>query len=201
MTTAYAPTLHLHGRSIAVVLMPPPTLEESLDLVSSGDRAAFSDLYDEISPMVYGLALRITKSPAFAEEVSQEVFVQVWQQAGRFDRSKGSAKSWIATIAHRRAVDFVRRNQSAMDRDAAMPIEPEAADVAEQAILADEHDRVRSALGGLSDTQREAITLAYYGGLTYREVAERLDSPEGTVKTRIRDGLRQLRSELEDSDV
>jgi RNA polymerase sigma-70 factor, ECF subfamily len=181
--------------------MPPPTLEDSLELVSRGDRAAFSDLYDEISPMVYGLALRITKSPAFAEEVSQEVFVQVWQQAGRFNRSKGSAKSWIATLAHRRAVDFVRRNQSAMDRDAAVPVEPMADDVAELAIVADEHDRVRLALVGLSDTQREAITLAYYGGLTYREVAERLNSPEGTVKTRIRDGLRQLRSELEDHDV
>jgi RNA polymerase sigma-70 factor (ECF subfamily) len=202
VTVAYAPSLRLHGsNSIAVVTMPSRTLDDSLELVSVGDRAAFSDLYDEVAPMVYGLALRITKAPAFAEEVSQEVFVQIWQQAGRFDRSKGSAKSWIATLAHRRAVDAVRRNQSAMDRDAASPVDSPAPDVAEQAVIADEHDRVKTALRGLSDIQREAITLAYYGGFTYREVAERLDSPVGTVKTRIRDGLHQLRSQLEDRDV
>lgn len=202
MTTAYAPTLRLHGsRNLAVVTMPSLTLDDALELVSTGDRSAFSDLYDEVAPMVYGMALRITRAPAFAEEVSQEVFVQIWQQAGRFDRSKGSAKSWIATLAHRRAVDAVRRNQSAMDRDAAVPVDTPGPDAAEQAVVADEHDRVRAALGGLSEVQREAITLAYYGGLTYREVAERLDSPVGTVKTRIRDGLHQLRSHLEDRDV
>ena len=201
VTIAIAPTLRLHGsRFGATVTMPVGNLADCLTRVASGDKAAFADLYDETSSMVYGLALRILKSPALAEEVAQEVYIQVWRQAHRFDPDRGAAKSWIATIAHRRAVDVVRRNQSARDREANAPADPPTTDVADLAVVADEHRRVRGALDELTEIQREAITLAYYGGLTYPEVATRLDAPLGTVKTRIRDGLKQLRSALEDLD-
>ncbi|MGH3650590.1 MAG: ECF RNA polymerase sigma factor SigK [Acidimicrobiia bacterium] len=178
----------------------PPTLNELFSRIVQRDRDAFSDLYDELSPLVYGLAMRTTKSAALAEEVTQEVFIQVWRQAERFDSSKGSARSWVATLAHRRAVDVVRKTQASADRDDALPPEFPAADVSEDVVESDERARVRAAVGELTDLQREAIELAYFGGLTYREVAERLETPLGTVKTRMRDGLARMRSIMERGD-
>ena len=169
-------------------------------LVSQRDRDAFSALYDDLSSLVFGLALKVCRSHALAEEVTQEVFVQVWDQAGRFDRERGSARSWIATIAHRRAVDVVRKAQSAANREEAVASDPPLGDVADDVIDLDEMERVRAAMGSLSPLQREAIELAYFGGLTYREVAERLDVPLGTVKTRMRDGLARIRETMEWSD-
>ncbi len=168
--------------------------------VARGDAEAFSELYDQTSSMVYGLALRVVRSEAMAEEVTQEVFLQVWRQASGFDAQRGSVKSWMATLAHRRAVDVVRRSQSARDRELKVPADGPSADVAEMAILDDERDRVRAALGSLTDLQFQVIEMAYFGGLTYREVAERLDTPLATVKTRIRDGLTRLRSALGEND-
>ena len=168
--------------------------------VARGDGDAFSELYDQTSSMVYGLALRVVRSDALAEEVTQEVYLQVWRQASGFDPQRGSVKSWMATMAHRRAVDVVRRSQSARDRELKVPAESPAADVAESAILGDERDRVRAALSALTDLQFQVIEMAYFGGLTYREVAERLDTPLATVKTRIRDGLTRLRSALGEDD-
>ena len=168
--------------------------------VARGDAEAFSELYDQTSSMVYGLALRVVRSEAMAEEVTQEVFLQVWRQASGFDAQRGSVKSWIATLAHRRAVDVVRRSQSARDRELKVPADGPSADVAEMAILGDERDRVRAALGSLTDLQFQAIEMAYFGGLTYREVAEQLDTPLATVKTRIRDGLTRLRSAFGEDD-
>ncbi|MET0565298.1 MAG: ECF RNA polymerase sigma factor SigK [Acidimicrobiia bacterium] len=168
--------------------------------IARGDSEAFSELYDQMSSMVYGLALRVVRSEAMAEEVTQEVFLQVWRQASGFDAQRGSVKSWIATLAHRRAVDVVRRSQSARDRELKVPADGPSADVAEMAILGDERDRVRAALGSLTDLQFQVIEMAYFGGLTYREVAERLDTPLATVKTRIRDGLTRLRSALGEDD-
>ncbi len=164
--------------------------------VAHGDTEAFSDLYDQTSSMIYGLALRVVRSEALAEEVTQEVYLQVWRQASGFDAQRGSVKSWMATMAHRRAVDVVRRSQSARDREFKVPADGPVADVAEMAILGDERDRVRAALSSLTDLQFQVIEMAYFGGLTYREVAERLDTPLATVKTRIRDGLTRLRSAL-----
>lgn len=174
-----------------------PAQTDLLVRVSRQDREAFSALYDELSSLVFGLALRTTRSHALAEEVAQEVFIQVWDQASRFDPAKGSARSWVATIAHRRAVDVVRRAQASANRDEAQPAEGPAADVAEQVVDVDEHDRVRHAMKALTDLQREAVELAYFGGLTYRQVAERLGAPLGTVKTRMRDGLARIRTTME----
>ena len=175
-------------------------LDSLMPRVARGDDEAFSELYDQTSSMVYGLALRVVRSAALAEEVTQEVYLQVWRQASGFDAQRGSVKSWMATMAHRRAVDVVRRSQSARDRELKVPADRPEADVAETAILGDERDRVRNALSSLTDLQFQVIEMAYFGGLTYREVAERLDTPLATVKTRIRDGLTRLRSALGEDD-
>jgi RNA polymerase sigma-70 factor, ECF subfamily len=177
-----------------------PPLDSLMTRVAGGDGQAFSELYDQTSSMVYGLALRVVRSEALAEEVTQEVYLQVWRQASGFDPQRGSVKSWMATMAHRRAVDVVRRSQSARDRELKVPADRPEADVAEMAILGDERDRVRAALSSLTDLQFQVIEMAYFGGLTYREVAERLDTPLATVKTRIRDGLTRLRSALGEDD-
>lgn len=179
----------------------PPTSDELLVRTARGDRDAFSALYDSLSALVFGMAVKTTKSRALAEEVTQETFLQVWRQADRFDPSRGSARSWVATIAHRRSVDIVRRAQAATDREDKVPAERPVADVAESIIAGDERVRVRSALDVLTDLQREAIELAYFDGLTYREVAERLDAPLGTVKTRMRDGLARMRETMGKVDV
>ena len=173
-----------------------PQIDDLLALVANGDTRAFSRLYDLTSDMVFGLALRVIKAPALAEEVAQEVYLLLWERAGDFDPSKGKAKSWIATLAHRRAVDAVRRAQSSRNREGrALPDLPPA-DVAESAIESDERARMRQALSALTDLQWEAIELAYFQGLTYREVAEKLDAPLGTVKSRMRDGLLRLRDTM-----
>lgn len=171
-------------------------LSDLLALVATGESEAFSRLYDRTSDMVYGLALRVVKAPALAEEVTQEVYLQIWERADTFDPGKGSGKTWIATLAHRRAVDAVRRSQSARDREDRVVPEAPRDDVSESAIEADERARVRRALSSLTELQWEAIDLAYFGGLTYREVSERLGAPLGTVKSRMRDGLLRLRETM-----
>jgi RNA polymerase sigma-70 factor (ECF subfamily) len=176
------------------------SLDSLMTRVASGDADAFSTLYDQTSSMVYGLALRVVRSAALAEEVTQEVYLQVWRQASGFDAQRGSVKSWMATMAHRRAVDVVRRSQSSRDRELKVPPDAPAADVAETVTLGEERDRVRAALGSLTDLQFQVIEMAYYRGLTYREVAERLNTPLATVKTRIRDGLIRLRAALGDDN-
>ncbi len=174
------------------------SLEASLRRAAQGDEAAFADFYDGTSSRVYGVILRVLRDPAQSEEVAQEVFLEVWRHAGRFDAGLGSALAWIMTIAHRRAVDRVRSEQSSRDRtlrvavEVAPPYDEVAASVEQWA----EHDRVTQALSALTDLQRQAIDLAYYGGYTYRQVAELLDAPLGTIKTRLRDGLLRLQAEL-----
>ncbi len=163
-----------------------------------GDQEAFGALFDELSPMVHGVVLKVVRDPAQAEEVSQEVFVELWRLAARFDGSKGSARSWAATLAHRRAIDRVRSEQASRDRqtrDAAHVVRDHDVVVAEVETSIDQA-RVRRALSHLSDIQREAVELAYFGGHTYREVAVLLGVAEGTVKSRIRDGMIRLRDEL-----
>ena len=155
-----------------------PDGDDLLRRVARGDEAAFGRLYDLLSSRVYGLVLRVLRDP------------------GRYDASKGSAAAWVCTIAHRRAVDRVRAEQAGADRArkvAAASAEIAYDEVAEQAAARMERVQVRRCLDGLTDLQREALTLAYYGGHTYREVAELLDAALPTIKTRMRDGLIRMR--------
>ena len=182
-------------RRLSAVPGPAPDdPDELLRLVARGDEAAFGRLYDLLSARVYGLVLRVLRDPAQAKEVAQEVLVEVWRTAARYDPARGSATAWACTIAHRRAVDRVRAEQAGADRArrvAAASSEIAYDEVAEQAAARLERVQVRRCLDGL--TEREAITLAYYGGHTYREVAELLDTALPTVKTRMRDGLIRMR--------
>ena len=170
-----------------------------LERVAQGDQAAFSELYDILSPRVLGLIIRVLKDHSQSEEVTQEVFLEVWQTAARFDPTKGGAATWILTMAHRRAIDRVRSSQSSRDRDTKIGIRDYAPDydnVAETVEVRVEHERVSKALARLTELQRQAVTLAYYGGYSHSEVASILSVPIGTVKTRLRDGMIRLRDEL-----
>jgi RNA polymerase sigma-70 factor (ECF subfamily) len=175
---------------------PPVGLDEILRSVALGDEDAFEQLYRRVAGQVLGVVQRVLRDPAQSEEVAQEVLVEVWRTATRFDPSRGSALTWVLTMAHRRAVDRVRSAQAASDReDRVARRDPQRPfdDVAEQVTDRLEHEAIRRCLGGITDLQRESVQLAYYGGNTYREVAELLGAPLGTFKTRLRDGLIRLR--------
>lgn len=192
--------------AISRKLRAVPTLEltdrDSLGSVLTrcgrGDQVAFATLYDELAPYVYGVVLRVVRDRSQAEEVTQEVFVELWRIAARFDGEKGSVKAWASTVAHRRAVDRVRSEQSARDRlDNESQKRVADTDVVVESVEASfDQARVRRALAQLTSAQREAVELAYFGALTYREVAALLGVAEGTVKSRIRDGMIRLRDEL-----
>jgi RNA polymerase sigma-70 factor, ECF subfamily len=167
--------------------------------VADGDQDAFAQLYDSLSPRVFGLIVRVLVDRAQSEEVLQEVFLEVWQSASRFAPNRGQGRTWVLTMAHRRAIDRVRSAQASRDRDALagrrdLAVAPEG--VAEQVESKIEGERVASALTRLPDVQREAITLAYYGGYSQSEIAVLTSTPLGTVKTRMRDGLTRLRAEM-----
>jgi RNA polymerase sigma-70 factor (ECF subfamily) len=164
--------------------------------VARGDAAAFSGLYDLLAPRVYGLVRRVLRNPAQSEEVTQEVMVEIWRTATRFDPARGSVISWALTIAHRRAIDRVRSEQAASDREhavAAASVATAYDEVTETVATSLEAQQVRRCLSTLTELQRESVTLAYYGGYSYREVAELLDAKLATVKARMRDGLIRLR--------
>lgn len=189
------------GQSAAGRLTAAPQTAGSADpdtlllQVARGDETAFGALYDVLGGAVFGMAKRVVRDPARAEEVAQEVFLQVWQTAGRFDPARGSAKSWVLTLAHRRAVDAVRHDQAATNRENSYDWSPgvDHDQVLETVTVRLEHEQVRRCLDGLTDLQREALNLAYYQGYTYAEVATLLDANPATVKTRLRDGLIRLR--------
>jgi RNA polymerase sigma-70 factor (ECF subfamily) len=169
-------------------------LEALVGQVARGDDSAFRAVYDQASGPVLGVVRRILRDPAQSEEVMQEVLLEVWRTAARFDPEAGSAAAWIMTLAHRRAVDRVRSEHSAARRELrAAVLTVEYDEVAEAVEVNLDHERVRRCLTTLTELQREAVTLAYYGGYTYREVAELLGVATGTVKTRMRDGLIRLR--------
>lgn len=172
---------------------------ELLLRVAGGDQAAFARLYDMLSPRAFGLILRVLVDRSQSEEVLQEVFLEIWQSAARFAPNKGQGRSWVLTIAHRRAVDRVRSAQASTDRDVRagfrdMDVAHDG--VAEEVELRIEGQRVSEALATLPDPQREAITLAYFGGYSQSEIAALVGAPLGTIKTRMRDGLSRLRVEM-----
>ncbi|HCU91491.1 MAG TPA: RNA polymerase subunit sigma [Actinobacteria bacterium] len=173
-----------HGSDLAALLAQ----------VARGDQAAFGTVYDRAAAQVYGLVRRVVRDPAQSEEVTQEVMLEVWRSASRFDPHRGSAMTWLMILAHRRAVDRVRSGNAATQRELRA-----AAAVTDYDVVAEEvqnrldAQRVRRCLDSLTELQRESVTLAYYGGYTYREVAGLLGVAVGTVKTRMRDGLIRLR--------
>lgn len=174
----------------------PRSAESLLSDVARGDDSAFALLYDTLGRGVFGTCLGVLRDPDHAAEVAQEVWVEVWRTAARFDAGRGSARTWTLTLAHRRAVDRVRAVQAQRDRDQRVldgSAEREFDVVADEVESALEQVRVRDCLGTLTPTQKQAVVLAYYGGRTYREVADELAAPLPTVKTRIRDGLLRLR--------
>ena len=174
-------------------------LDRRLASVGGGDEQAFAELYQRVAAPVFGLVSKVVRNPSQSEEVTQEVFVELWRTASRFDQERGTARAWIMTCAHRRAVDRVRsaeraarRDDLAARRDQGRPYD----EVAEQVEAGLEREHVRRGLDALTELQREAVVLAYYGGYTHREISELLGVPPGTVKTRLRDGLIRLRDHL-----
>jgi RNA polymerase sigma-70 factor (ECF subfamily) len=174
-------------------------LAQLLSRCARGDEQAFAALYDATSRRVHGLVLRVVRDPAQAEEVTQEVYLQAWRTSAAYDEDKGSATSWLMTLAHRRAVDRVRTAEAASRQDTTYHQRTQVVPhdtTAEAAETSIEARRVRTALRELTPVQREALELAFYGGYTHTEVATMLDLPVGTAKTRIRDGLIRLRDAM-----
>lgn len=186
-----------HTGRVTPPTVTPSAVEAALVACAGGDRTPFGLVYDALAPVAYGTSLGVLRDPDHAAEVMQEVMVEVWQTAARFDPARASARTWVATLARRRAVDRVRAEQARRDRDqrdvdttyTGQPRDVVAEDVERRL----EGAAVRRCLESLTGVQREAVIEAYYGARTYREVADRLGAALPTVKTRIRDGLSRLR--------
>lgn len=179
-------------------------LSQLMAQVASGDQLAFATLYDATSRVVFGIVLSVVRDRAQAEEVTQEIYVEAWTSAPKFDAARGSVSGWLNTIAHRRAIDRVRSAQRSTQRDqrhAEAELQLVEADTSDIVVSRDEARRVRDALLTLPEAQRTAVQLAYFEGRTHSEVAEYLEVPLGTVKTRIRDAMRRLRTQLGEASV
>ena len=171
-----------------------PTADQLLRAAARGDEPAFAELYDLMAPAVFGLSRRVVRDPARAEEITQDVFVSVWRFATRFDPDKGSARTWILTLTHRRAVDVVRADAASSRREQrAAKYDTPFDSVLEETATRLQGEDVRECLETLTDLQRESVLLAYYGGYSYPEVSTLLDVKLPTVKTRMRDSLIRLR--------
>ncbi|MFI5053960.1 MAG: sigma-70 family RNA polymerase sigma factor [Acidimicrobiia bacterium] len=186
-------------RPAADRVVPPSRWEFDIrERVMVGDDSALREIYDQFASFVYGLAMRVIGDPSAAEDVSQDVFVSLWERPAAFDPELGSLRTWLGTLAHRRAVDHVRREESRRRRaereGARAVLTPDVEEMAAALVAA---ERVRAALAVLPDEQRRAVQLAYFGGRTYRQVAAELGIPEGTAKSRLRLGLRRIAEALE----
>ena len=171
-------------------------LDTLLRQVAGRDVDAFSAFYDQTRSRVFGLVTRVLRDPGYSEETTQDIYLQVWRNAEKYDPSAGSPMAWLMTLAHRRAVDRVRSEQAASTRESrygAANAEPPSDHVADTVIRGDERHQVAECLGSLTDTQRECIQLAYYDGLTYVQVSERLSANLATIKSLMRDAIRGLR--------
>ncbi|MEN2740302.1 ECF RNA polymerase sigma factor SigK [Microbacterium sp. X-17] len=189
----------IDGFEAAEDAAPADEVGDLIRSIAAGDRDAFARLYDGLAPRVFGLILRVLVDRAQSEEVLQEVFLEIWQSAGRFAPKRGQGRTWILTIAHRRAIDRVRSVRASDDRDRAAGLRELATTqpgVAERVEAKVESERVTAALERLPEAQREALGLAYYGGYSQSEIAALVGAPLGTVKTRMRDGLTRLRKEM-----
>jgi RNA polymerase sigma-70 factor (ECF subfamily) len=203
------------GRVVTLLLDPPvtlrsdgsdnnghgmvtsPDLDALLRRVAHHDSEAFAALYDATRSRVYGMVSRVLRDRGYSEETTQDVYLQVWRTAESYDPASGSALAWLLTLAHRRAVDRVRSEQAASQRDSrygAATIERDTDHVIDAVLSGEERQRVTACLNGLTGVQRECIELAYYQGLTYVQVSERLSANLATVKSRMRDALRGLRN-------
>lgn len=165
--------------------------------IQDGDKDAFRDLAERLAPSALAVATRITANRDLAEEAVQEAFVDVWRKSERFDAGRGGIRQWILAVVHNKAVDAVRRERAAVDASQNVPEPAAGPDPEEAGVAADHRARVLRAVNDLSPAQRDAVMLAYFGGLTYRQVATKLGIPEGTAKSRLRDGLTTLRGLLE----
>ncbi len=187
----------------AVTTGAEPSDEELLDRVTARDQTAFEAIYERHSDLVYSIALRVVADPGIAQDVAQEVFLRVWRYPALFDVTRGRFVSWLMSVARNRAVDEVRSRGRRRLREvtpapgADDPADPQAEDPQLAAQLSDERDEVRKALGTLPDEQRVAVELAYFGGMTQQEIASVLDTPLGTIKTRVRLAMKKLRISLE----
>lgn len=171
-------------------------LDALLRQVARRDVDAFAAFYDQTRSRVFGLVIRVLRDPGYSEETTQEIYLQVWRSAAGYDPSAGSPLAWLMTLAHRRAVDRVRSEQATSTRESrygAASVEPPSDHVADAVLLGEERRQVAECLGSLTDVQRECIQLAYYDGLTYVEVSERLSANLPTIKSRMRDAIRGLR--------
>jgi RNA polymerase sigma-70 factor (ECF subfamily) len=175
--------------------------EALVALAARSEQSALAELYDRYGRPAYGLALRVLRDEALAEDAVQDAFLAVWHTAARFVPEKGKASTWILTLVHRRAVDVVRREQRRRADSLEQAPEPGAGAVDEEAWLRLQRERVQAALRRLPDQQREALELAYYGGFTQSELADRLGQPLGTIKSRMFNGLVRLRELLGDTDL
>ena len=174
--------------------------EALIGRIADGDQTALAALYDRFGAIAFGLALRVARDSTFAEEAVQDAFLSVWRSASKFDRKRGSARTWLLMLVHRRAVDLVKRSARRREQPVAIPPEEATVSIAESAEVRAERRRVQAALQGLPTRQRQALELAYYGGYSQSEIARMLSVPVGTIKSRMYGGLGQLREHLRDPD-
>ncbi len=175
--------------------MPRPDAADDMRLIArirAGEPGAMSELYDRYSSVVYGVALRVLQDTAAAEDVLQDIFLQLWRKPDAFDSSRGSLAAWLAVIARHRAIDRLRQRRPETDiEEVVIAGDTDLRDETERTLVI---DKVRSALNEMNGDQRKALELAYFQGLTHREIAEKTGEPLGTIKTRIRSGLQALRA-------